>query len=90
VGIGTTDAYKAIFLVNALTFTGAWVFNQPLPRYEPLPKPPGGACWVALTDKAYVGPGSAHLLVICATRRSATSGVTGLSPSAAGSGQTSN
>jgi len=54
VSIGTTDAYKAIFLVNALTFVGAWVINQRLPRYEPVPKPPGGTRWLALRDKAYV------------------------------------
>lgn len=55
VSIGTTDAYKAIFLVNAVTFVTAWAVNRRLPRFEPLPVPPGGARWAALTDKAYVG-----------------------------------
>jgi MFS family permease len=55
VEFGTADAYRALFFVNALTFAAAWVINQRLPRYEPLPKPPAGARWVALTDKAYVG-----------------------------------
>jgi MFS family permease len=54
VQVGTANAYRALFFVNALTFVAALAVNVRLPRYEPLPKPAAGARWVALTDKAFV------------------------------------
>jgi hypothetical protein len=54
VQIDTLDAYRALFLVNALTFLAGWAILRRLPRYEPLPAPPAGQRRAALTDKAFV------------------------------------
>src|SRR5579859_5863353 len=55
VGIGTAQAYRALVIVNALTFVGAWAVLGRLPRYAPLPKPKGpGQPWIALADKPFV------------------------------------
>ncbi len=55
VQLGTANAYRALFFVNALTFAVAWVINRRLPRYERLPKPEAEGRWVALTDWPFVG-----------------------------------
>lgn len=55
VQIGTPDAYRSLFLVNALTFAATWAVLGRLPRYEPLHRPAGAPRWVAITDKAFVG-----------------------------------
>jgi len=54
VQIDTPDAYRALFIVNALTFLAGFVILKRLPRYEPLPKPQAGPRWGALTDKPFV------------------------------------
>jgi MFS family permease len=54
VQVGTANAYRALFFVNALTYAAAWVINRRLPQYDPLPKPEAEARWVALTDWPYV------------------------------------
>jgi MFS family permease len=55
VQVGTANAYRALFFVNALTYAAAWVINRRLPQYEPLPRPKAEARWVALTDWPFVG-----------------------------------
>lgn len=54
VQIGTASAYRAMFIVNAVTFAVAVALIGRLPRYEPLPRPSAGPRWIALTDKAFV------------------------------------
>jgi MFS family permease len=55
VAIGTSQAYRSLIVVNALTFVGAWVVFGRLPHYDPLPKPEGEASrWTALADKPFV------------------------------------
>jgi len=57
VTIGTVTAYKAMVIVNAATFVGAWVVLGRLPHYDPVPKPKqeGQARrWIALTDKPFL------------------------------------
>jgi hypothetical protein len=53
VQIGTPDAYRALFIGNALTFLAGWAVLKRLPSYPPLPRPAQGPRWGALTDKAF-------------------------------------
>jgi MFS family permease len=47
-------AYQGLFLVNAATFLiGAWVCAR-LPRFAPMPAPPGTRRLVALRDKPFI------------------------------------
>lgn len=52
--IGTPDAYRSLFLVNALTFLIGVAILRRLPHYAPLPKPADGPRWVAMSDKPFV------------------------------------
>jgi Major Facilitator Superfamily len=54
VQIDTPDAYRALIIVNALSFLACAVISGRLPHYEPLPQPESGPRWGALTDKAFV------------------------------------
>jgi MFS family permease len=52
--LNTLAAYQVLFLVNAATFLiGAWVCAR-LPRFAPMPAPPGTRRWVALRDKPFI------------------------------------
>ncbi len=52
--INTPDAYRALFLINALTFLVAIALLNRLPRYEPLPGAETSSPWAALKDRAFV------------------------------------
>jgi MFS family permease len=52
--LDTLAAYQVLFLVNAATFLiGAWVCAM-LPRFAPMPAPPGTRRWVALRDRPFI------------------------------------
>jgi MFS family permease len=63
VQIGTADAYRALIAGNALTFLAAWVVSGRLPKYEPLPAPPDGPRWGALTDRPFVAYAALNALM---------------------------
>jgi MFS family permease len=55
VAIGTAQAYRALVIVNALTFVGACAVLGRLPRYDPLPRQRGqGQRRIALADKPFL------------------------------------
>jgi MFS family permease len=55
VAIGTAQAYRALVVVNALTFFGASAVLGRLPHYDPLPGQQGqGGRWIALADKPFL------------------------------------
>jgi len=55
VAIGTPQAYRALIVVNALTYIASAAVLGRLPHYDPLPKPDGEASrWMALGDKPFV------------------------------------
>ncbi len=54
VQIGTSDAYRALFVVNAFTFVVAWAILGRLPHYDPLPMPATARRWEALADKPFL------------------------------------
>jgi hypothetical protein len=52
--LDTLAAYQVLFLLNAAAFLiGAWV-SATLPRFAPMPAPPGTRRWVALRDKPFI------------------------------------
>lgn len=52
--LGTSMAYHALIIIDALTFLTAWAVLRGLPRYEPLPKPKTGPRWGVLRDRPFV------------------------------------
>jgi hypothetical protein len=54
VELDTADAYRSLFVGNAVAIFAAWAVLRRLPRYEPLPKPPSGPRWGALSDGPFV------------------------------------
>jgi MFS family permease len=53
-GLGTLAAYQALFVVNAATFLIGAAVCARLPRYSPMPAPPGTRRLVALRDKPFI------------------------------------
>nr|WP_239062678.1 MFS transporter [Streptomyces sp. SID13031] len=51
--LDTATAYRALIVVDALTFLGAWIVLRRLPRYEPLPTPAAEPRWGVLRDKPF-------------------------------------
>jgi len=54
VQINTANAYRSLFAGNAVAILASWAILRRLPRYQPLPKPPAGPRWGALTDGPFV------------------------------------
>jgi hypothetical protein len=57
--IGTAFSYRALLLINALTFFAAWALLMRVPNYKPLPRPEEkkgekGPRWIALRDAPFV------------------------------------
>jgi MFS family permease len=51
---GTATAYRALIILDVLSFVGAWAVLRRLPRYEPLPRPTTTRSWIALRDRPYI------------------------------------
>ncbi len=54
VQLNTTNAYRSLFAGNAVAILASLTILRRLPRYEPLPQPPAGPRWGALTDRPFV------------------------------------
>ncbi len=52
--IDTANAYRSLFAGNAVAILVALMVLRRLPRYQPLPKPPAGPRWGALSDGPFV------------------------------------
>jgi hypothetical protein len=52
--IDTPNAYRALLIVNAVTFLAARTVAKRLPHYPPLPKPEAQPRWEALADKPFI------------------------------------
>jgi MFS family permease len=54
VQINTANAYRSLFVGNAIAILASLTILRRLPRYQPLPTPPAGPRWGALTDGPFV------------------------------------
>jgi MFS family permease len=52
--LNTLAAYQVLFLVNAATFLIGALVTATLPRFAPMPTPPGTRRWVALRDRPFI------------------------------------
>lgn len=61
--VNTADAYRSLFVVNALTFLAGIVLLKRLPRYAPPPRPDEGRRWEAFADIPFVAYTAANGLM---------------------------